>query len=84
MVRYAGEPACTNARPGKARRCSNANSCSVAARIDVSPHPDLKIEGHFMDGTGLPKLTRGIYPMDNPKVIKPETNLLVVRLGFNI
>jgi hypothetical protein len=36
------------------------------------------------DGAGLPKLPRGIYPMDNPQGILPQTNLLILRLGFNM
>ncbi len=57
---------------------------ALTARFDMYSHWDLKIEGHFMDGYGEPATARGFYPQDNPQGLKPKTNLLVVRLGFNL
>lgn len=58
---------------------------AVTGRIDLRSYLDLKIEGHFMDGTS-PGLTvsRGFYAVQNSTGTKPQTNLLVVRLGFHI
>lgn len=56
---------------------------TFTARIDVRNHWDLKVEGHFMDGYGDAATSRGFYPQDNPQGLKPKTNMLVIRLGFN-
>ncbi len=55
----------------------------AAARIDLLRQWDLKIEGHFMDGYGLPYSFRGFYPQQNPAGLKPRMNMLVVRTGWN-
>jgi hypothetical protein len=55
----------------------------AAARIDLLRQWDLKIEGHFMDGYGLPYSFRGFYPQQNPGGLKPRMNMLVVRTGWN-
>ncbi len=55
----------------------------AAARIDLLRQWDLKIEGHFVDGYGLPYSFRGFYPQDNPAGLKPRMNMLVVRTGWN-
>ena len=57
---------------------------AATVRFDFFDHFDLKIEGHRIDGGGDPAAFHGIYPQDNPQGIRPRTNLLVVRLGFNI
>ena len=54
----------------------------AAARIDLTNHWDVKIEGHFMHGYAQSDAFRGFYPRDNPQGLKPETNLLVIRTGF--
>jgi hypothetical protein len=56
---------------------------TVTARIDLTRFWDLKIEGHFIDGYGAPQFFRGFYPANNPAGLKPKTNLLVIRTGFN-
>jgi len=55
----------------------------AAAKIELTGHWDLKIEEHFMDGYGLSYSFRGFYPQDNPAGLKPKTDLLVVRTGWN-
>ena len=42
-----------------------------------------KIEGHFMNGYGAFDSIRGFYGQQNPNGLKPGTNALVVRTGFN-
>jgi hypothetical protein len=55
----------------------------ATAKIDLVGQWDLKIEGHFMDGYGTPYSFRGFYPLDNPAGMKPKTNMLVIRTGWN-
>jgi len=55
----------------------------VTARVDLAKFWDLKIEGHFMDGYGNPQSLRGFYLQDNPDGLKPKTNMLVIRTGWN-
>jgi hypothetical protein len=51
------------------------------ARVDLTNHWDVKIEGHFMHGFAASDAFRGFYPRDNPQGLKPATNLLVIRTG---
>jgi len=56
----------------------------VTARVDLNSHWNVKVEGHFMDGYGSPGMyPDGFYTSDNPQGLKPKTNLLIVRTGFN-
>ncbi len=56
----------------------------VSGRVDINRYVNLKIEGHFMDGYGLPGATpNGFYFANNPQGLKPNTNALVVKGGFN-
>ncbi|HEY7209873.1 MAG TPA: hypothetical protein VH477_06330 [Bryobacteraceae bacterium] len=55
---------------------------AITARIDLTPHWDLKIEGHFMDGYAGADSFRGFYLQDNPQGLRPVTNLLILRGGF--
>ena len=62
----------------------------VTARIDLKKYWDLKIEGHFMDGTGgtgvVPGAVlypNGFYPIDNPQGLHPKTTMIVIKTGFN-
>ncbi len=57
---------------------------AITASFDMFTHWDLKVEGHFMNGYGDSVTTRGFYPQDNPQGLRPSTNLLVIRLGFNL
>ena len=53
----------------------------ATVRMDLTNHWDLKIEGHFMNGSAAGDALRGFYLRDNPKGLKPTTNLLVIRTG---
>jgi hypothetical protein len=56
---------------------------AVTARVDVTSFWHVKVEGHFIDGTGNPTFTHGFYRRDNPAGFKPDTNMLVIRTGVN-
>jgi|ERR1017187_505114 hypothetical protein len=56
---------------------------TVAARLDLNRHWDLKLEAHFIDGYGSPQSFHGFYPQNNPTGFKPETTMFVVRTGWN-
>jgi hypothetical protein len=58
---------------------------AITARVDLRRYLDLKVEGHFMNGTapGL-TVTRGFYAVENPNGFKPDTRLLVIRLGYHL
>jgi hypothetical protein len=51
----------------------------ATARLDLTSHWDLKVEGHFMHGYAASSAFRGFYAQDNPQGLKPVTNLLVIR-----
>lgn len=56
----------------------------VTLRFDANRYLNFKLEGHFMDGVGLP----GVYPggffsIDNPNGLKPGTKAVVVKTNFN-
>jgi hypothetical protein len=51
-------------------------------RLDLTSHWDLKLEGHFMNGSGASDAFRGFYLQENPQGFKPNTNLLVIRTGI--
>ncbi|HEV2401336.1 MAG TPA: hypothetical protein VGS27_30655 [Candidatus Sulfotelmatobacter sp.] len=56
----------------------------VTVRFDANRYLNFKLEGHFMDGVGLPGLyPGGFYSIDNPNGLKPQTNALVVKTNFN-
>jgi hypothetical protein len=71
------------ARPGIAPAFSgHIYDKVVTGRIDLNRFMNLKLEGHFMDGYGVPGYyPSGFYNVDNPP--KPNTNALVVMTGFN-
>jgi hypothetical protein len=54
----------------------------ATVRLDLTTHWDLKIEGHFMNGNAAGDALRGFYLQNNPQGLKPVTNLLVIRTGF--
>ncbi len=58
---------------------------AIAVRLDLRSYLDLKIEGHFMNGT-MPSATvsRGFYVAPNADGLKPDTRLLVIRLGYHL
>jgi hypothetical protein len=56
----------------------------LTVRFDANRYLNFKVEGHFMDGVGLP----GVYPggffsINNPNGLKPNTNALIVKTNFN-
>lgn len=55
----------------------------VTARFDLARYWNVKVEGHFMDGYGGNQSPNGFYTPDNPQGLKPKTNLLIVRTGWN-
>jgi len=56
----------------------------VTARVDVTRNVYVKVEGHFMDGYGGDAMyPDGFYWQVNPQGIKPNTNGLIVRTGYN-
>jgi hypothetical protein len=56
----------------------------ITGRFDVNRFLNVKIEGHFMDGIGIPgDYPDGFYPADNPQGLKTNTNALVLKTGFN-
>jgi hypothetical protein len=54
---------------------------AVTARFDLTRFWSVKVEGHFMNGTGDVWSSRGFYNNDNPDGLQPSTNLLVLRTG---
>ena len=56
----------------------------VTGRIDLNRFINVKVEGHFMDGYGVPGMyPSGFYTVGNPQGLTPNTNALVVKTGFN-
>jgi hypothetical protein len=56
----------------------------VSGRFDINRFFNVKIEGHFMDGIGVPGMyPDGFYAANNPQGLKPDTKALVVKTGFN-
>jgi hypothetical protein len=56
----------------------------VTVRFDANRYLNFKLEGHFMDGVGLPGIyPGGFYSIDNPNGLKPGTNAVVVKTNFN-
>ena len=43
----------------------------------------VKLEGHFLDGTGDEWSSHSFYTADNPNGLKPRTNMVVLRSGFS-
>ena len=69
----------------------------MTARVDLTKHWNLKVEGHFMHGYGPVDSARGFYPQENPGNIPtptgapglvvptglvPVTHMLVIRTGY--
>lgn len=55
-----------------------------SARYDINRYWDVKAEGHFMDGYGDSRQAQGFYAAWNPHGLKPTTNLLILRLTFQM
>jgi hypothetical protein len=56
----------------------------ATVRFDLTSRWDLKVEGHFMTGTGGAEegAAHGFYLFDNP-TLQPTTRMLIVRTGWN-
>jgi hypothetical protein len=55
----------------------------ISFRYDLNRFMNIKVEGHFMDGYGMPDdYPNGFYSVDNPQGLKPKTNALVVKTSF--
>ena len=56
---------------------------ALTARYDVDRVVNVKLEGHFMSGAGIPNFyPSGFYQSDNPEGLRPNTNAFVARTGF--
>jgi hypothetical protein len=55
---------------------------ALTARIDITPHWDIKLEGHLMDGYAGNDAFHGFYLQNNSHGFKPDTNLFVIRAGY--
>ncbi|MGB6946214.1 MAG: hypothetical protein WBE37_27700 [Bryobacteraceae bacterium] len=62
---------------------SHINDNTFTARFDLTSNWDLKVEEHFMRGYGGTYSAHGFYTTQNPEGYKPNTDLLVVRTGWN-
>jgi hypothetical protein len=49
----------------------------ASGRYEINSNCYAKLEGHFIDGNGL-----GFYEFNNPDGLRPETRLLVGKIGF--
>ncbi len=54
---------------------------AITGRVDLNQYWHVKVEGHFMDGTGNATLARGFYVRSNPGGFDEKTKMLVVRTG---
>jgi hypothetical protein len=56
----------------------------ITGRVDLNRFFNLKVEGHFINGYGAPYIyPDGFYFTNNTQNLKPNTNALVVRTGFD-
>lgn len=73
-----------NTYPGHAPTSGHIYDRVVTGRFDLNRFFNLKLEGHFMDGYGVPnQYPSGFYDQVNPNGLRPSTNALVVKTGFN-
>jgi hypothetical protein len=54
----------------------------VALRYDATNYWNLKVEGHFMNGTGITRIPWGFYDSVNPNGFQDQTPLLVIRSSW--
>lgn len=55
----------------------------ITLRYDINRFFNIKVEGHFMNGYGMPDdYPNGFYSVDNRQGLKPNTNALVVKTSF--
>jgi hypothetical protein len=56
----------------------------ITVRFDPNRFTNIKVEGHFMDGYGLPdQYPNGFYLANNPQGLKPNTDALVIKTSFH-
>ena len=55
---------------------------AATLRFDLTHSWNLKLEGHFMDGSGDPFAPHGFYKRVNPEGVKPKTTMVVIRTGW--
>ena len=56
----------------------------ITVRVDPTRYASIKLEGHFMDGYGLPdQYPNGFYAANNPQGFQPNTNALVVKTSLH-
>jgi hypothetical protein len=56
----------------------------ITVRFDPNRFTNIKVEGHFMDGYGLPdQYPNGFYMANNPQGFKPNTDALVIKAGVH-
>lgn len=56
---------------------------AISGRVDLNKFWNVKVEGHFIDGTGNLTLARGFYRRSNVSGFNAKTRMLVVRTGVN-
>jgi hypothetical protein len=56
---------------------------AVTARFDISRWWNFKVEGHLIRGYGDTYSAHGFYAADHPGRPNPETNMIVLRSGWN-
>jgi hypothetical protein len=55
----------------------------LTARFDLNRFFNIKVEGHFMHGVGMPDdYPNGFYSVDNQQGLKPNTKALVIKTSF--
>jgi hypothetical protein len=62
----------------KADPASYAKDWVVSGRYDINTYFYLKLENHFIHGTGI-----SYYTDTNPNGVKPRADLLAAKIGFN-
>ncbi len=79
---FLNEP--VNTFPGHSPTSGHINDRVVTGRVDLNRFLNVKVEGHFMDGYGVPnQYPSGFYGQVNPNGVKPDTNALVVKTSLN-
>lgn len=56
---------------------------TVTARFDITRSWNVKVEEHFMNGYGDVYSAHGFYTRSNLDGLKPKTDMLVIRTGWN-
>ena len=56
---------------------------TITARYDITKWWNVKVEGHFINGFGDSFSAHGFYLRDNSN-LKPVTNMLIIRTGYNM